>query len=96
MSTQRSYVVASPLAAAVLRCLHVAGHAGEGVAWLLVAATCNRAGDGLDMAEVCGVVPRMPKEMLSSRSPIADRLYTRSVARVIVRRERLITTSSGK
>jgi len=64
--------------------------------WLLVAATCNRAGDGLDMAEVCGVVPRMPKEMLSSRSPIADRLYTRSVARVIVRRERLITTSSGK
>ena len=83
MSTQRSYVLATPLAAAVLVCLHVAGHAGEGAADVVVAnprgapprrrcaccGTCNRAGDGLDVAEVCGAITRMHQRNAREQEP---------------------------
>jgi hypothetical protein len=55
----------------------------------------SRRHDGLDVAEVCGAVTRMHCSRAGARSR-RDRLYTRSTAREIVRRERLITTSSGK
>ena len=47
------------------------------------------------VAEVCGAVTRMHCSRAGALSR-RDRLYTRSTAREIVRRERLITTSSGK
>ena len=39
------------------------------VAALLVAATCNRAGDGLDVAEVCGAITRMHQRNAREQEP---------------------------
>ena len=72
------------------RCRFIFSH--HHVAAVLVALIAQATASMV--AEVCGAVTRMHCSRAGALSR-RDRLYTRSTAREIVRRERLITTSSG-